>query len=434
MALLEILARWNPWGTARLEPGVPREVTAGLEPFLDTPEIVALIGPRRAGKTTVMLQIMAQLQRSGVPAKALLHVNLEEPALAPDLGLGLLDRIYQTYRTEVFPAGRAYLFLDEIQQIPGWERWARARRDTEDLKLFVTGSSAALMSRELATLLTGRHVTFRVLPLDFREFLRFTAVEVPADPRLSGSPPRIQNALGAYLRWGGFPEVVLAEDQRRKEALLKQYFDDVLFKDVAIRHQVRDLQTLRSLAVHLLTQTASLVSLQRLAGVFGVSLDLARAYCEYLEEAFLVAFAPYYSLKTAERLRRPRKVYALDLGLRNAVALTGSPDRGRLAESAVYNALARGQNDGLYYFKGRGEVDLAVRRGNRVAALVQVVDRGLDEPSVRRREVGALAEARESFTTAERWLVVGDDPAAAADLGEAEVAVVPLWRFLLGAA
>lgn len=102
----------------------------------------------------------------------------------------------------------------------------------------------------------------------------------------------MQNALNEYLRWGGFPEVVLADEEARKEALLKQYFEDVLFKDLALRHQIRDLSTLRSLAVHLLTQTTSLVSLQRVAGIFGVSLDLARAYCGYLEEAFLVTFLP----------------------------------------------------------------------------------------------------------------------------------------------
>jgi hypothetical protein len=193
--LLDTLARWNPWGSGRLAPGLARAVTARILPFLDTPEILTLIGPRRAGKTTVLFQLMAALVRSGVDRRALLHLNLEEPALAPELGLPLLDRLYDLYRAEVHPAGKAYLFLDEVQRLPGWERWVRARRETEDVKIVVTGSSAALMSRELATLLTGRHVTFRVLPLDFREFVSFRGLELPAEPRLAGSPPAVQNAL-----------------------------------------------------------------------------------------------------------------------------------------------------------------------------------------------------------------------------------------------
>jgi len=250
--LLRILTRWNRWGTAPLNSGVRRRITGELAPFLDTPEVVALVGPRRAGKTTVLFQLMDDLEAAGVPREACLHVNLEEQALMSVMGPELLERLYETYRVEVFPEGRAYLFLDEVQQASGWERWVRSRNETEDVKIFVTGSSAKLMSPELATLLTGRHVSFRVLPLEFREFLDFRGVELPARPRLVGTPPRIQQALHAYLRWGGFPEVVLAGDERRKEVLLKQYFDDALFKDVALRHQIRDLSLLRNLAVYLL--------------------------------------------------------------------------------------------------------------------------------------------------------------------------------------
>lgn len=431
-SLLETLARWNPWGSARLEPGLPRAVTGRIEPHLHGREIVALIGPRRAGKTTVMFQFMDALARAGVERKACLHLNLEEPALAPELNLALLDRVYSLYRAEVFPMGRAYVFLDEVQRLPGWERWVRARNETEDLKIFVTGSSAALMSRELGTLLTGRHLTFRVLPLDFREFLSFRAIELPAEPALAGNPPAIQNAALEYLLWGGFPEVVLAADERRKEALLKQYFEDVLFKDVAIRHEIRDLSTLRSVAVHLSTQTASLVSLQRIASVFGVSLDLARGYCAYLEEAFLLRFLPYYSLKAAERQRRPRKVHAIDTGLRNAVSLGSSPDRGRLAETAVANALAREAEDGLYYWQDRGEVDLVVARGNAPTTLVQVVYEGLELPEVRRRELEALAEGRARFPEANALLVVARGTAVEDEANTAGIRVLPLWRFLLG--
>lgn len=431
--LLQVLARWNRWGTAKLDSGFRRRITGELAPFLDTPEIVALVGPRRAGKTTVLFQVMDGLEASGVPREAILHVNLEEQALMAVMGPELLERLYETYRVEVFPKGRAYLFLDEVQQAPGWERWVRSRNETEDVKIFVTGSSAKLMSPELATLLTGRHVSFRVLPLDFRELLDFRGIKLPAKPRLLGMPPEVQNALHAYLRWGGFPEVALADDERRKEILLKQYFDDALFKDVALRHQVRDLTVLRNLAAYLLGQTASLVSAQRLARVFNVSPELARTYCSYLEEAFLVSFVPFYTLKTAERLRRPQKVYAVDTGLRNAVCLTGSPDRGRLMETAVHGTLERADHDGVFYWKDEVEVDFAVRRGLSIRSLIQVAGEGLEKDTVRTRELRSLEQAGAVFPQAKRFLVAGSLPGRVSS-SSTDVRWVPLWRFLVEAA
>ena len=327
--MLQTLARWNRWGTARLDPGVARDAAAEMRPFLDTPEVVALAGPRRAGKTTLLYQLMDAVEAAGAPPEACLHVNFEEPGLGPELGLALLDRIYETYRTEVRPNGRAYLFLDEIQHVPSWERLVRARKETEDVKLFVTGSSSALMTREFGSLLTGRHVTFRVWPLGFGEFLRFKSIAAPRRPKLAGSPAPMLNALGEFMRWGGFPEVVLAEDEARKEALLKQDFGRSALQGrgpaACAARRVDSAQPGRAFPA---TPSACLVSYQRLARSFGVSLDLTRAYCGHLQEAFLVDFLPYFSLKAAERRRRPQKVHAVDVGLRRVVSLSASEDRG----------------------------------------------------------------------------------------------------------
>ena len=428
--MLEVLARWNRWGSARLDPGHRREVTAQLGPFIATKDVVALVGPRRAGKTTVLFQVMEQLARDGVAPTAMLHVNLEDPAFAPERGPDLLERLYRTYREEVHPDGKAWLFLDEVQRVPEWERWVRMRCETDDVKVFVTGSSSSLLSRELGTLLTGRHIEFRVWPLGFREYLDFHRIAIPSRPRLAGAPPRIQHALTDYLRWGGFPEVVLARDDVRKELLLKQYFDDVLFKDVALRHEVRDLPALRSLAVVLMTQTASLVSAQRVARQLGISVDLAHACFSHLREAFLVEFLPCFSLKAAERARNPQKVHAIDTGLRNAVCLSASPDRGRLAETAVVAAMRRRDHDGLYYWKAGGEVDVLERRGNSVRTAVQVCFDATD-PAVQAREISALTEASRVFKGVQPILVLGRIGEETLKGLPRRTRVVPLWRFLL---
>ena len=420
--MIPLLSRWNRWGSARLPAGQTRDVTSALLPFLDTPEVVALTGPRRAGKTTVLFQIMDLLAARGVPPSATLHLNLEEPGLSVDLltaeqGNRLLERAYTVWRDEIYPKGRGYLFLDEVQRVPGWERWVRAANEREDLKIFVTGSSSALLSRELGTLLTGRHVRFEVMPLRFGEVLRFRGIPAPEH----AATPEVNHALLGYLRWGGFPEVVLAQDDARRELLLRQYFEDLLYRDVGLRHEVRDLPMLRALAVHLVANTASLTSHQRLAGIFGVSTEKVRTYCGYLAEAFLVGFCPHFSLKTAERLRNPQKVHALDPGLRNAVAVSAGEDLGHLAESAVYGALRPLPPEEPYTWRGQGEVDLLVRRGPRTAALVQVCWEGWERPELRRRELDGLAEAQARFPEA-RATVVCAAPAEG---------VVPLWRALL---
>lgn len=423
--MLSTLMQWNRWGNAVLRSGYPRETTAKILPFIDTPEIVTLTGLRRAGKTTILYQIMDYLADQGIPDDAMLHVNFEEPGLGPRLKLELLDELYQSYRNAIYPKGKAWLFFDEIQNVPGWERWVRARNESEDIKIFITGSSANLMSRELATLLTGRHVNFHISPLSFSEFLTFNKIQ-PPKRRLPVNPPaEIQHAFDQYLQWGGLPEIVLSKHEERKKMLLKQYFDDLLFKDVAMRHQIREVSVLRNIAVHLLTQTASLISANRIANVFQISLEMARNYCAFLQESFLVDFLPFYSLKVAERNRNPQKVYACDSGLRQIVCIAETPDHGRMAETAVYQHLQRIIGDDLFYWKGKQEIDFVVRQGNTVASLIQVVYDNLDDPKTLSRERTALTQAQTTFPKATAKLIAAKMPKTA------NGALTPLWTFLL---
>lgn len=429
--MLDILTRWNRWGSATLKGGIKRDVLTKLQPVLNTKDIVVLVGPRRAGKTTVLFQIMDILEENGVKPQAMLHVNFEEPAFSPKLGIDLLEEIYNSYRQSICPEGKAYLFLDEIQNVDQWERWVRARNDTENIKIFVTGSSSRLMSRELGTLLTGRHLSFKVFPLSFKEFLRFEEIDIPKQSLPVAAKPKIHHALNKYLKWGGFPEIVLADDDYRKELLLRQYFDDILFKDVAMRHSIRDVMTLRNLAVHLLTQTGSLISIQRISKLFGVSLDLAKAYCGHLQEAFLVSFVPFYSQKVAERNRNPQKVYALDLGLRQVVSLAHSQDKGHIIETAVFHLLMQQMNDGVFYWKQDYEIDFVIRKANSIKTLLQVFNGDSDGLKLVPREINAFKSAAEKFPKAEKIIVASHAISQSTVKTEKDIQILPLWRYLL---
>ncbi len=219
-------------------------------------------------KSTILYQVIDHLENNGVDPKAILHMNFEDPSLSLNLKVTLLDELYDEYRAKVYPKGKAYIFFDEIQRVEEWERWVRTRNETEDIKIFVTGSSAQLMSREFATLLTGRHLSFSVLPLNFAEFLRFNNTSIPDKVYSYKAPAEISYALTRYITWGGYPRIALLNTQNDqdtiKRRLLLEYFDDTLFKDVALRHKIRDLTLLRNLAIHLLGQSACLITYKQI--------------------------------------------------------------------------------------------------------------------------------------------------------------------------
>lgn len=446
MAILEVLERWNRWGSAELAAGRKRDITPYIINTIGLEEVIVLIGPRRAGKSTILYQVIDYLEQNKVDPKSILHVNFEDPALSINLGLNLLDEIYDEYRAKVYPEGKAYIFFDEIQRVESWERWVRARNETEDIKIFVTGSSAQLMSRDLATLLTGRHLSFTVLPLNFTEFLKFNDITLPEKKYSYKASPIIKNALSRYIKWGGYPRIVLLDKHKLdkstellsgvdaiKQQLLLEYFDDTLFKDVALRHEVRDLTLLRNLAIHLLGNTSGLITYKRLAGVFSCSANIIQDYCQYLQEAYLIELMPFFSIKAAERLRHPQKVHAVDLGLRNLLAISSSEDIGKQIETLVHNHLQQNTMDDLYYYKHDGEIDLLTHRGNNVGQIIQVMYQGLDDPKILKREIDALNAGKKLFPNAQAKLIVSEFPVNWQGLSaeHSHIEVVPLWKFLL---
>ena len=229
--LLEILASHNRfWSSGRLEAGVDRDVLPACLRQVDAKEVVVIKGVRRCGKSTLMAQIIRALLARGEAPTAILRVNLEEPLFAPGYGTDLLEQIYRLWRERVQPEGRCLLFLDEVQNIPGWERWVRGRTATEDLKVFVTGSSSQLLSREVGAKLTGRQVSFEVFPLSFPEYLRFKGIGAITPLEYAAGKAATRRRLADYLQYGGFPEVVLKEAVEDKELLLKSYFEDLLYR------------------------------------------------------------------------------------------------------------------------------------------------------------------------------------------------------------
>ena len=431
MDLYNALFRWNLWGQWQIPSSYPRSMTKKILHYLDTPEIMALIGPRRAGKSTILYQIMSALLAQGISEKAILHVNLEEPEFSPLLNTSFLDALYDTYRNRIYPQGKVHIFLDEIQNIPLWEKWVRARNETEDIKIWITGSSSALLSRELASVLTGRNFSFYIYPLTFKEILQFKNISLPDTSWPNHAPAPIQHALIEYLEWGGFPRIVLAKDNLERELLLKQYFDEIILKDIVQRYEIRDVFALRNIAIYLLTNTACLISYKRLSEIFQVSLDLVQTYIQYLHEAFVIARLSIYRLKAAERSRSPLKIHACDLGLRKVVSLSTSPDYGKLLETLIHNYCVTHSTDLLFYWKEKTEIDLITQKGLQINQLIQVAYGNLQDKKTLSRELAPLKEALKQYPTARAYLITNSYYEELSTEDIESITILPAWKFLL---
>ena len=344
-------------------------------------------------------------------------------------GVAILDRLYHIYRERINPRRFPYVFLDEIQHVPEWERWARVKTDLREAKLFVTGSAANLIGAEYSTLLTGRNLSFTVYPLSFTEFLSFKGCEEPFDPIfLARNEPLIRNLLREYLQFGGFPEVVLRETAAGKEKLLKQYFEDLLYRDIVSRYRLRDVRTLKNIAIYCMTNVSNLFSYTRLKNVLSVPLDVVRNYTGYMAETYMIREVPKHSFKINEQLRNPKKIYVMDNGLRNAVSYRFSEDLGRLAENAVYWRLIAQEGD-IFYYKNRGEVDFLVRKGMQVTNLIQVSMIGEEEEPVLRRELDALADAMQDLKIDE-GMIITESREGILEIPQGKIRIVPLWKWL----
>jgi predicted AAA+ superfamily ATPase len=398
------------------EPYVERELFAKVA---DDDVIKVVIGPRRAGKSFFAIRLVHAWGSYG-------YVNLDDERLA---GLREYDRLLAALDEEY---GRpAHLLLDEIQNLPRWELFAN-RLQRAGRRLVLTGSNAHLLSRELATHLTGRHLPITIFPFSFAEYLRARggAPAATAAERLE--------ALRTYADAGGLPEpLVKALDGRSYAAAL---VDAVIYKDVVRRAGIRGVRAIDDLARYLLSNLGAEYSLRRLAQAAGAGSEhTAQKYLGLLEEAFLVFPLRRFSFKVREQLRANPKCYCIDNGLATARGFRASGNLGRLCENLVAVRLLREQSAGraeVFFWKSarQEEVDFVVKRDRRIVEAIQVAwDAG--DPATRQREVRALLKAARDLRCPRLLLLTGSGEDATERItwrgASATVRFLPLWSWLL---
>jgi predicted AAA+ superfamily ATPase len=419
-----VLESLNPWWSDGEVPkallGIPRDPAGPMPQMLAAEEVLTLVGVRRSGKSTILRQIASRLLGEGVPPSNVVLVDFEDPRTS---GLSVRD-VVSAHRRLKAPEGRTIVMLDEVQASAGWEGWVRAEYERHrGVKFIVTGSSSSLLRSDLARVLAGRTLTVPVLPLSFREFLRFRRVAIDG---LSGDDlaDAAIHQLDRYLDVGGFPKAVLGDDALRP-MLLKDYLDVILYRDVVHRHGA-DAAKVERLATYLLSNLGTLQHQGGLAASTVVSPPTVEAYLRHLEEASLVVPVGALTFKTkpASTRRLGVKYYCIDTGLRNAVAVRKGPDRGRLLENAVcIEWLRRGVRP--LYWRNQGEVDFVT--GTRPGAIVPMNVCSSD--AVPEREFGGVSSFADHVPPPLGPPVI---LTRSREGNERGVALVPAWKWLLG--
>ncbi len=425
-----------------IEAPFPRLTPRQLHSRLTFPgKATVIIGMRRSGKTYFLHQIRQEKHKQEkIPRERLPYINLEDERLA-GMGVTHLSALVESYYRR-FPEFRnqhtVTWCFDEIQNLSGWERFIRRLLDTEKVEIFLTGSSATLLSREIATAMRGRAWEVPILPFSFREFLAHRGVSFPENLQMITTAKRSQfeALLLDYLKTGGFPEVQ-GMDNATRFRLLSDYVDVVILRDIVERHQVRNVTSLRWLVRHVLGNPGSLFSVEKFyrslrSQGLSVSKDTLHELLKYLEDSFLVRISWMESTSERQRMVNPRKIYPIDPGFIPIFDRSGKSNLGHALETVVRVELERRGYSVTYVRIGNGyEVDFLARSPSGEQTLIQVCADLTDEET-RSREVRALEQAVAKFSRAQPVLLTLTPEAAKGISGTIAVYSAAMWLLKTG--
>lgn len=374
---------------------------------------LAVVGMRRSGKTTFLWQCLADRLAAGAAREALLYLNFEDERLVGMQATDLQWIVEDYYRLapHLRDRQRVTFFFDEIQVVAGWELFARRLIDTEMADLFLTGSSARLLSQEVATSMRGRALKVLIHPFSFREALRHAGTEAtePCAAWSKALRTELDGHLRRYLAAGGFPEVQGVPLRDRRE-LIRSYVDVAVLRDVIERHAVANPLALRWLQRHLLSSPATPFSVQKFYDALrsqGISTgkDTLHTFLGYLEDSFLIRIVPLHSASERKRMIHPRKVYPVDPGIIPVYERAGRPNLGAALETAILIELERRGCEVSYVRTQEGfEVDFLAQSPEGEFLLLQVCA-DLSDTATRQREVRALLSATAEFPMATPLLI-----------------------------
>ena len=417
--------------------GVPRRVAVSTVPG----KAMVCIGPRRSGKSTLLFQLICKLLDAGTSRDNILYLNFFDDRLhfLQRDGLSAVMETYYSLYPEKKNTQTVHCFFDEIQVVPGWESFVDRIMRTEKCEVYITGSSAQMLSREIATQMRGRALSWELFPFSFREFLDCKGID-SAGPWSARRRLLIQKGFDQYWERGGFPEVA-DFDRRLRIKTHQEYWGALLFRDLIERHDISHPRAVSELAHWLVENIASLYSVNRLTGYlkslgYRAPKSAVSSYLTWFEDAFFLFTVRVFDASLARANANPKKIYCVDHALVESVSSGILVNTGHLLENLVFTALRRATPEIFYYKSKAGrEVDFVARMGDGSRLLIQVCE-SLADPRTKQREVAALRDAMGELNLATGVLVTRGGPASRGEgerivVNTGTIEVVAAWRFLL---
>jgi len=384
---------------ALLEEGIGREALEQID--IKIPFALVLSGIRRCGKSTLLRQLMKK-------TRGFYYFNFEDPRTA-NLEISDFQKMDEIFLEEY--GNQDYYFFDEIQNLAKWELMVRAILDKKK-HVVITGSNASLLSKELGTRLTGRHIRYELFPFSFREFLIL----------INGKP-----SLGSfeeYFAKGGFPEYLKV----KRAEILQELLNDIITRDIAVRYKIRNLKTIKEMALYLLTNIGKEFSYNALKKIFNLgSTNSAISFVSYFQDSYLLFAIPKFDYSLKKQLINPKKVYSIDNGLSSINSASFSGDKGKMLENMVFINLKKRYKD-IFYFREKKECDFVIKEGAKIKESIQVCY-DLNEDN-REREMSGLIEALEKFNL-NKGLILTYKQEDELKIKNKKIKVLPVWKWLI---
>jgi len=427
MKLEEIITEFHRFG-------IPKYYERSLELPLNLNKAVTIVGLRRTGKTYLMYQTMNRLIEKGMKIEEIFYIDFEDERIE-DLRAEDLSKIVELYKKYNPESKTMYLFFDEIQNIKGWEKFVRRILERRDARIFITGSSSKLLSKEIATTLRGRSLSYNLFPLSFREFLKFKNFNV-RETLIEDDRGIIKKYIEEYVNFGGFPEIV-NYDEMLKIRTLKEYLDLIIYRDLVERYGIKKIGTMKSLIRLIVKNFGNRISIKKLFNALissGENVSKAKIYqyFSFLEDIGFVYPLKKFSYSEMENIRSMAKLYIVDNGF---PTIYGMKDTGRKMENIVAVELIRRKyyynitQDISYYYNNNKEVDFVVYDGHNVKELIQVCyDPG--DINTKNREIEALIQASRELKCNNLKVITWEYEMEETMEGK-RINFIPLWKWLI---
>lgn len=398
---------------------VSRVQLPALLELLDTKFIKIVMGIRRSGKSTLVLQ--------AVKSRPFVYINFDDEVLS-QTPASQLKELFET-AVSMFPQAKIFVF-DEIQNVDGWELFIN-RLHRRKVNLLLTGSNSHLLSRDLATHLTGRQISLELFPFSFEEYLRLKKIEPPQASPTTQQVAELSKAFQDFFEIGGFPEVQeFPSASMVSRRYLQELYDKIISRDVVQRRGIKHIKSFREVSLLLQSLFSSQFTFQSLKRASTLnSVNTVKNYVDYVQEAYLGFVLEPFAQKMKERISLPKKFYTIDVALAQAVVRPSSPDLGKKLENLVFLELRRRGREIFYFKSAKHEVDFLIREGRAVTELIQVSWTLADEHT-REREIQGLLFAAKKLKVKTLFVVTAFE-SETLETDSAKIHIVPAWQWLL---